>query len=193
VTNIEIQRGPEPPSHTNTSWMALHGQVLDSSCAGCHPPKDSSIDLASLTEKPSMDGSFCGNSACHGTKWAFTAFESPAFEKIIASQKIALALAPAPAITGESGAQALTFDAAIKPMLDGKCFACHGSGASGGLDISSYATVLKGGKSGAGIVPNNLEESVLYQIQSAGSHFGQLTEEEIAILKQWIEAGAPEK
>jgi hypothetical protein len=61
------------------------------------------------------------------------------------------------------------------------------------LDISSYVALLKGGKSGAGIVPNNLEESVVYQIQSAGSHFGQLAEEEIAVLRQWIEAGAPEK
>lgn len=31
------------------------------------------------------------------------------------------------------------------------------------------------------------------QIQSTGKHFANLTEDELAIVKQWIDAGAPEK
>ena len=48
ITNVPIVRGPEPPSHSHTSWIALHGQAIDTTCARCHPPKDPKTDYTKL-------------------------------------------------------------------------------------------------------------------------------------------------
>ena len=52
---------------------------------------------------------------------------------------------------------------------------------------------MKGAKDGAVIIPGNVDGSKLIEIQSAGNHPGQLSAEELAIVKSWIAAGAPEK
>ena len=68
---------------------------------------------------------------------------------------------------------------------------CHGS--SGGLDVSTYGSLLTGGDSGPGIVPGDLDASVIYQVQASGAgHFGQFTDEQLTLLEEWILAGAPE-
>ena len=43
------------------------------------------------------------------------------------------------------------------------------------------------------IIPNDSANSKLIQIQSAGGHPGQLSDEELALVKAWIDAGALEK
>ena len=48
-----------------------------------------------------------------------------------------------------------------------------------------------GGTSGPGIVPGDPEASQIYLVQQAGNHPGQLTEEELQLLLNWIEAEAP--
>ena len=70
---------------------------------------------------------------------------------------------------------------------------CHiGQGAPAGLDLSTYAGVMKGGSNGAVIVPGNSTASVLVQVQT-GQHFANLTAGELQLVKQWIDANAPEK
>jgi hypothetical protein len=69
---------------------------------------------------------------------------------------------------------------------------CHGTTASGGLDLSSYASIKTGGKDGAVIVPNDSANSLLIKIQSA-KHFANLSPEELLLIKQWIDGGAPER
>jgi hypothetical protein len=51
---------------------------------------------------------------------------------------------------------------------------------------------MKGGKDGAVILPKNSANSTLVKIQSE-KHFANFTPEELAIIIQWIDAGAPEK
>lgn len=190
TTDIEIGRGPEPPSHTLTTWMTLHGKVKDNSCLGCHPAKDSSMDLTALQGKPPSDGSFCGNSACHTSEWQYTGFRSPALTSFLDMQLSSLLQTPAPV----SADAPKTYEGALKSVLDKTCTACHNStSATAGLDLSSYAGVMKGGQSGAGIVANEPDSSVVYTKQAAGGHFGQLSDDEIILLKEWILAGAPEK
>jgi len=53
--------------------------------------------------------------------------------------------------------------------------------------------LMKGSANGPVIVPGDSANSVLFQVQSAGGHFANLTAEELEIIGQWIEAGAPEK
>ena len=52
---------------------------------------------------------------------------------------------------------------------------------------------MKGAQDGPVIVPNDSANSKLVQIQFQGGHPGQLSTEELAIVKAWIDAGAPEK
>jgi hypothetical protein len=70
---------------------------------------------------------------------------------------------------------------------------CHGTAATAGLNLTTYADAMKGGSDGAVIVPGDAANSKLVQIQQAGGHPGQLTPEEIALLVEWIDAGALEK
>lgn len=90
-------------------------------------------------------------------------------------------------------ASSLTWDNAIGALLQSKCATCHGAGAMGGLNLSTYADAMKGGASGPAITPGNAEESLLVTKQLAGNHPGQLTTEEIAQVIEWINAGALEK
>jgi hypothetical protein len=90
-------------------------------------------------------------------------------------------------------ASSLTWDNAIGTMLQTKCGMCHGSAATAGLDLSTYATAIKGGTSGPAIVPGDAANSLIVKKQQAGGHPGQLTPDEIAQLIEWINAGAPEK
>ena len=82
-------------------------------------------------------------------------------------------------------------------LLESKCLACHGTAQMSGLDLRQRETLLKGGTRGSAIKPGDAEGSLLYQ---AAAHQGELKmppgqeplpTNELAVLKQWIEAGAP--
>jgi cytochrome b subunit of formate dehydrogenase/mono/diheme cytochrome c family protein len=94
--------------------------------------------------------------------------------------------------TPATASSALTWDNSIGAMLQAKCAACHGAGALGGLNLSTYADAMNGGASGPVIIPGDGENSLLVTKQQAGGHPGQLTPEEIAQVIEWINAGAPE-
>ena len=90
-------------------------------------------------------------------------------------------------------ASGLTWDNTIGALFQAKCTACHGAGALGGLNLSTYADAMQGGASGPVIVPGDGDNSLLVTRQQAGGHPGQLTPEEIAQVIEWIDEGAPEK
>ena len=97
-----------------------------------------------------------------------------------------------PAPLPEGGAN--TWDAGIGNILNTKCGGCHNSATKlGGLDLTSFAGAISGGKDGPIIVEGDPTNSKLVQVQQAGGHPGQLTTEEIALIIKWIEAGALEK
>lgn len=93
----------------------------------------------------------------------------------------------------------------IRPILSDNCFACHGPDANKQeaglrLDVAENAyAALKDYPDKFGIVPNNLTESeVFHRITSSDpnelmpppSSNLKLTEEEIYLIKKWIEQGA---
>jgi hypothetical protein len=70
---------------------------------------------------------------------------------------------------------------------------CHqGSAAPEGLDLTSYANLIKGGTDGPVIVAANSAGSKLIVVQS-NPHAVNLTADELTLFKQWIDAGALEK
>ncbi len=101
---------------------------------------------------------------------------------------------PAPTAVATSGTSVpLTWNANIAPIFAAKCNACHITATMGGLNLGTYASTMKGATDRPVIVPGDAANSKLVIIQSAGNHPGQLSPDELAIVKQWIDAGAPEK
>jgi hypothetical protein len=180
VTNIEISRGPEPESHLNPNWIALHNEAFGPSCEACHTMDDPG---------GTSNTSFCSNSACHGSVYTYAGFDAPELREILKEQLPT----PEPVAEPPSQVDTPTYDNYAGPLFESKCSTCHGDLASGGLNLLTYENLMKGGANGAVIVPGDSADSLLFQIQSAGKHFAKLTPEELEIIKQWIDAGAPEK
>ena len=92
----------------------------------------------------------------------------------------------------------VSYDKEIEPILINKCQFCHsGSVKEGKLDMSSYDSLMTGGKRGQPIVPGKAAESLL--IRFAGRFQkpfmppkGEepLTPQELALVKLWIDQGA---
>src|SRR5499425_1604040 len=80
-----------------------------------------------------------------------------------------------------------------------RCLQCHGPALQmSKLDLSTREGMLKGGDHGAALVPGNAEESLIYkritgQVTPAMpmAPLAPLTGEEIAAVRDWINAGAP--
>jgi len=180
VTKIEISRGPEPDTHRNPNWISLHNQALGASCAACHTMTDAG---------GTSNTSFCSNSACHGSVFTYAGFDAPALREILKDQLPP----PEPVATVPVLNGAPSYENYVGALFTVRCSACHGDLATGGLNLLTYASALKGGKDGAVIVPGDSASSLLFQIQTAGKHFANLSPEELAIIQQWIDAGAPEK
>jgi len=78
----------------------------------------------------------------------------------------------------------------IQPIFDQYCTSCHGY--AGGLNLSSYNSVINGGNSGNTIIPGNHTSSVLWQRINNGSMppAGNLYSSQIYLIAQWIDEGA---
>jgi len=102
---------------------------------------------------------------------------------------------PAPASTPAPGA-AVSFSKDMLPLFNARCVSCHGPGVlSAGLDLSSYAGVLAGSRSGAVVVPSSAATSRLVDAISTGRMpLGgpKLSATEIETIQSWVNAGAPD-
>ena len=87
----------------------------------------------------------------------------------------------------------------IHPVMEEKCIACHNQNlASGGLNMSSIESMIKGGNSGAGIQNGNPFESLIYKRVSFPHDHPKfmpptgvpLSYDQIATLEWWIDNGA---
>ena len=94
---------------------------------------------------------------------------------------------------------AVDFADQIRPILENSCVACHGGDMQeSGLRLDAAALILKGGDRGPAVVPGKSEESLLYQVLVGKGDAARmpadgdpLPADEIALIKQWIDAGAP--
>ncbi|MCI0681020.1 MAG: DUF1553 domain-containing protein [Gemmataceae bacterium] len=88
--------------------------------------------------------------------------------------------------------------AAVMQLFESRCLQCHDSRKSrGGFDLSTRAKLLHGGESGPAVVPGSAPKSLLmrlvrHQQEPAMPRQGQkLTDEQIALVAAWIDAGVP--
>jgi hypothetical protein len=192
VTDIQVGTGVEPVSHTNSSWISLHNQAFDSSCAGCHSVGDPG---------GTSNTSFCSNSECHGQPWTYAGFNAPKLRTVLASELSKVILptpTPGPTSTPQPPVKPVREDGKLSwpdiTNLFDKCTVCHVAGGTGkgNLDLTSYAGLMKGGKTGAEVVPGDPANSLLVLKQKA-LHSVNFTTDELALIVQWIKDGALEK
>ncbi|MEW4488795.1 PSD1 and planctomycete cytochrome C domain-containing protein [Thalassoglobus sp. JC818] len=93
--------------------------------------------------------------------------------------------------------QEVFFESKVRPLLAEHCFGCHNAEKQqGGLRLDRRQFVFEDGPAGKIVVPQNASESRLWQVLQYDEFDIQmppkarLKGEQLAILKQWIEAGA---
>jgi len=91
------------------------------------------------------------------------------------------------------------FSKEIKPIFQTSCIQCHGRGKEkAGFRIDSRETMLKGGDSGAAIVPGKSAESLIIALvqgvdpdEVMPKKGSRLTPAQVGLLRAWIDQGAP--
>jgi len=101
----------------------------------------------------------------------------------------------------QSLTQPLNYDRDVRPILSENCFQCHGQDSKkrmAGLRLDSFETATADRHGHAALVPGKPEESLIYQRITAEprarrmppvSANKNLTPEQVAVLKRWIEEG----
>jgi hypothetical protein len=96
-------------------------------------------------------------------------------------------------------ARTVSYTRDIKPILEARCYSCHGpTRQKAGLRLDAAGSIGKGSDSGVVIVPGDGAHSMLIA-RVSGDEDGTrmppagepLTVKQIALLKAWIDAGAP--
>lgn len=111
---------------------------------------------------------------------------------------LALPKAPEPPITDLN--RVVVFNHVVHPILEQKCFSCHGpSKSNGDLRYDTWEALVKGGKSGPSFIAGSAAQSRMMQRVhlplEAKEHMPpkgkpQLTEQEVSVLEWWIDTGA---
>jgi hypothetical protein len=101
------------------------------------------------------------------------------------------------ATTFSSPAQsAVSFSKDILPIFQQNCFKCHGDSMQlSKLKLTTREDALRGGATGAAIVPGSAADSKLFRLVAGLDKptmpmNGHLTDEQVAALKTWIDQGA---
>ncbi len=111
-------------------------------------------------------------------------------------------LLSAVAILGSCSLKTVSYSKDVQPILTRNCSECHISGKPGfeasGLDTSSYAALMKGGKFGALVKPGDAFTSALNMLVEGRAHPSirmphgkeKLAAGDIETLKNWVNQGA---
>lgn len=95
----------------------------------------------------------------------------------------------------EEPAASVSFVNDVLPIFNNSCIKCHGvEQIKEGLDLRSYETLMAGSFNGSVITPGSLDDSYLLQqiINGEMPNRGpKLSAEQVQIIANWINAGAP--
>lgn len=83
----------------------------------------------------------------------------------------------------------------VRPILEARCGTCHASSKrTAKLNLVTLAGIARGGLSGAVVEPGDVEKSYLWQRISADEMPPEtpLSDDEKAVIREWIAGGAPE-
>jgi WD40 repeat protein len=87
-----------------------------------------------------------------------------------------------------------SFAQKVAPILAKRCLACHDAKtAKGRFSVETFASIMRGGESGAEIVPGKSTDSNLVTMISDGTmpqDADPLSKAEVALIRHWIDTGA---
>ena len=95
-----------------------------------------------------------------------------------------------------AAAEPVSFFRDVRPILRANCVGCHKPGKTkGGLDLTTHAALLKGGKAGDTLKPGHADDSELFtQVEGAEPEMPKdaepLLAAEVATIQRWIAEGA---
>src|SRR5579872_1166755 len=103
-----------------------------------------------------------------------------------------------PPIAADDQPEPVDYVQDIKPILSRRCYACHGAlKQKNGLRLDTAVLAIKGGDSGAAIVPGKSAASLIVEAVTGAEGVSKmppegepLTSEQIAKLRAWIDQGA---
>jgi len=91
---------------------------------------------------------------------------------------------------------AVSFAQDILPILQENCPRCHGtSRQSADLKLNTHENLMLGSEDGAVVIPGNSAESILLEMIRAGAMpkgGTKLSDADIQLIADWIDAGAPD-
>lgn len=112
-----------------------------------------------------------------------------------------MTVAAAESVLPPPASRAVDFKREVQPLFAERCYSCHGvDKQKGGLRLDRKMDALTGGDSGKVIAPGKSAESLLIQnvagldpdnLMPPKGKGEPLTKEQIAVLRAWIDAGAP--
>ncbi|NDC90107.1 MAG: hypothetical protein EB075_15135 [Bacteroidetes bacterium] len=96
----------------------------------------------------------------------------------------------------------ITYSGTIQPIFNARCVSCHSASVpQSGVNLATYAATMasRGTQYDAlTVLPNNADDSALYDKLLSSPRFGSrmpqggsLTSQQIANIRAWINAGAP--
>ena len=101
------------------------------------------------------------------------------------------------ALSQKSHAIQIDFEHDVAPLIVLRCLECHNSvDPSGGLDLSSYPNMIRGGESGSPISSESEKSLLLVRVLAAemppekNGNSQTLSNEEQLVLREWIQSGA---
>ncbi len=166
--NLDMNRRREAAKPADSYWEKRHNQAFD--FVSRQANKASPKILGFLPGSNSID-SFVGNGLRHATKLLRRPPE-------------------------EDGA--IHFRDSVLPLLQERCFKCHGEKEKGKLRLDSHKAMLKGGESGdPAVVPGDIGKSLLFSLVSSRDEDERMPPKgkpfnagELKVLREWIESGA---
>ncbi|MBL8822267.1 MAG: DUF1549 domain-containing protein [Planctomycetia bacterium] len=94
----------------------------------------------------------------------------------------------------QSFAQSVSFESEVAPILKARCIRCHsGEHPKGDLDLSTEKGLQQGGSSGKVVSESREQPGLLWEMveQKRMPPKEQLSDNELRILKNWLEKGSP--
>ncbi len=159
------------PIHSRLLVFLLLFVFLLAACGGGAEPTQAPASDAEAVEQPAAT-----EAPVEATEPAAEATEPPAE-------------ATQPPAEGEPGAGAPSFSADIQPIFNASCSSCHGSRASGGVQLNSYENLMASNV----VISGDSAGSLLWQVVDSGRmpQAGQrLSPEQVQLIADWINAGA---
>lgn len=191
-----------PPAITGAANGKLdlsEENVFVNLCAQCHGESGEgsvgpALNTAEFQQKRTDEEIFNDINAGH------KASAMIAWGEVLTSSQIEQLVTFIRALPGASGTgQAVpSFASEVMPILQAKCIVCHGS--LGGWNATSYSGIMTSGNHAPTVIPGNAANSLLVRklmgTQTEGLVMppsGKLSDAEIQIIIDWINAGAPEQ